>query len=151
MIITEFIANASLFLTMLGDAVAVFMEPPLIYFVTLGAAAAGVGIVKKLGFPSSLSVFIGIMISVTNPRSCSLIYSCGSFASFILEIIANISSAASVYLKERPEPTEGKNSRNCRAQSESVVRGLPIRSATSTSEYVRLNSIISTPMHVNVF
>lgn len=48
MTITEFITAATSFLTLVGDAIAIFLEPPLVWFVALGAAAAGLGMARRL-------------------------------------------------------------------------------------------------------
>lgn len=48
MTITEFITAATSTLSLVKEGVSMFLEPPLVWFVAMGAAAAGVGIAKRL-------------------------------------------------------------------------------------------------------
>lgn len=45
---TSFLADVSSFLSTVADGIALFMEPPLVWFVVMGAAAAAIGIAKRL-------------------------------------------------------------------------------------------------------
>lgn len=48
MTITEFVAAATGLVTVVTDAIGIFLEPPLVWFVALGALAAGIGMASRL-------------------------------------------------------------------------------------------------------
>lgn len=45
---SAFLADVGEFLGTVGDGINLFMEPPLVWFVVMGAAAAAIGIAKRL-------------------------------------------------------------------------------------------------------
>lgn len=46
--ITQFITDAKATVVLITDGIAIFMDPPLVWFVAMGAMAAGIGIAKRL-------------------------------------------------------------------------------------------------------
>lgn len=48
MTLAEFLTSVGTMFKTIGEGLTVFMEPPLVWFIVMGAAASVIGILKKL-------------------------------------------------------------------------------------------------------
>lgn len=48
MTMADFLEDVSAFFVAIGEAIQIFLNPPLVWFVVMGAAAATIGIAKRL-------------------------------------------------------------------------------------------------------
>lgn len=46
--LSTFLSDVSSFFSTIGEGIQIFMNPPLVWFVVMGAAAATIGIAKRL-------------------------------------------------------------------------------------------------------